>query len=418
MGHILVVWTACWCWLSVRCGANGPPASFLCTQVTRDTDHGAAQLRVSDHAKGVILRMREELVQQKESLLDQRETIHELTAKLALCEGSAHLEHGHDLDSDPGMERVHHRSGYRKDHRQGFGKFRDTMGDPPTASDSQVDKLDVKGSEPERAGALRRLFQPQQKSLEGGRTRASNRTGGTPRRGLLKLDAVLSEISPRQPTGFTAGEDPAVGLDNFQVSFPLRTNYMFARMTQTLSQEIFAFTICLRLKTSAAPGVGTPFSYAVPGQSNELVLAEWGTSPMELLINDKVATLPLAVSDGTWHHVCVTWSTRDGVWEVYQDGLSRGCGQNLAPWHPIRLGGVFILGQEQDAVGGRFDATQAFVGNLSDFNMWDRVLQPDEVRRLAACDGRAAGNLVAWTVGGVELRGGAVRLPSHPCQGS
>ena len=53
------------------------------------------------------------------------------------------------------------------------------------------------------------------------------------------------------------------------------------------------------------------------------------------------------MTDGKWHHVCVTWSTRDGVWEAYQDGVKKGSGQNLSAWHPIKPGGTFILGQEQ-----------------------------------------------------------------------
>lgn len=53
------------------------------------------------------------------------------------------------------------------------------------------------------------------------------------------------------------------------------------------------------------------------------------------------------MTDGKWHHVCVTWSTRDGVWEAFQDGVKKGSGQNLSAWHPIKPGGTFILGQEQ-----------------------------------------------------------------------
>lgn len=60
-----------------------------------------------------------------------------------------------------------------------------------------------------------------------------------------------------------------------------------------------------------------------------------------------MAQLPLAVSDGRWHHICITWTTRDGSWEAYQDGERLGTGDNLAPWHPIKPGGVIILGQEQ-----------------------------------------------------------------------
>jgi hypothetical protein len=62
---------------------------------------------------------------------------------------------------------------------------------------------------------------------------------------------------------------------------------MYAKAKRTLP-EMYAFTVCLWIKSNASPGVGTPFSYAVPGQANELVLIEWGNNPMEILINDKV----------------------------------------------------------------------------------------------------------------------------------
>lgn len=75
--------------------------------------------------------------------------------------------------------------------------------------------------------------------------------------------------------------------DEFKVSLPLRTNYLYGKVKKTLP-ELYAFTVCLWLRSSASPGIGTPFSYAVPGQANEIVLIEWGNNPIELLINDKV----------------------------------------------------------------------------------------------------------------------------------
>ncbi|KYO44403.1 neuronal pentraxin-1 [Alligator mississippiensis] len=203
--------------------------------------------------------------------------------------------------------------------------------------------------------------------------------------------------------------------EDFRVGFPLRTNYMYVKVKRMLHHEVFAFSICLWLKSSTAPGVGTPFSYSVPGQANELVLIEWGNNPMELLINDKAATLPLAINDAKWHHICITWSTRDGVWESYQDGVRRGSGENLAPWHPIKPGGIFILGQEQDTLGGRFDATQAFIGELSDFNMWSRILTPGEVYKMATCASHAGGDLITWVESSMELHGGVAKLPFNSC---
>lgn len=61
----------------------------------------------------------------------------------------------------------------------------------------------------------------------------------------------------------------------------------------------------------------------------------------------QVAKLPFVINDGKWHHICITWTTRDGVWEAYQDGTQGGSGENLAPYHPIKPQGVLVLGQEQ-----------------------------------------------------------------------
>lgn len=61
----------------------------------------------------------------------------------------------------------------------------------------------------------------------------------------------------------------------------------------------------------------------------------------------QVARLPFLINDGKWHHLCITWTTRDGMWEAFQDGVMRGNGENLAPYHPIKPEGVLVLGQEQ-----------------------------------------------------------------------
>lgn len=86
---------------------------------------------------------------------------------------------------------------------------------------------------------------------------------------------------------FHPGNSAFKSPDAFKVSLPLRTNYLYGKIKKTLP-ELYAFTICLWLRSSASPGIGTPFSYAVPGQANEIVLIEWGNNPIELLINDKV----------------------------------------------------------------------------------------------------------------------------------
>ncbi|ELW58491.1 Neuronal pentraxin receptor [Tupaia chinensis] len=205
--------------------------------------------------------------------------------------------------------------------------------------------------------------------------------------------------------------------DAFKISIPIRNNYMYARVRKALP-ELYAFTACMWLRSRLnGPGQGTPFSYSVPGQANEIVLLEAGQDPMELLINDKVAQLPLSLKDKGWHHICIAWTTRDGLWSAYQDGELQGSGENLAAWHPIKPHGILILGQEQDTLGGRFDATQAFVGDIAQFNLWDHALTPTQVLGIANCTAPLLGNVVPWEDKLVEAFGGATKATFDVCKG-
>lgn len=70
----------------------------------------------------------------------------------------------------------------------------------------------------------------------------------------------------------------------------------------------------------------------------------------------------------------------------------------------------------QDVVGGRFDAGQAFVGELSQVNIWDRVLKPAEIQSMANCSSYIPGNVISWLASNVEVFGrGAFKRPLEMC---
>lgn len=75
-------------------------------------------------------------------------------------------------------------------------------------------------------------------------------------------------------------------LEGYRLSFPARTNYMYAVFKHSIPM-LRAFTICMWLRPTEG-GIGTPLSYAVPEQPNEVVLLQGVHTPAELLINDKV----------------------------------------------------------------------------------------------------------------------------------
>lgn len=69
----------------------------------------------------------------------------------------------------------------------------------------------------------------------------------------------------------------------------------------------------------------------------------------------------------------------------------------------------------QDTLGGRFDATQAFVGEISDVQMWSHVLTPHDIYSLASCGGHMTGDIIAWAESEVELHSGVTKYPFDPC---
>ena len=58
-----------------------------------------------------------------------------------------------------------------------------------------------------------------------------------------------------------------------------------------------------------------------------------------------------------------------------------------------------VLGQDQDSVGGDFQASQSFQGMLTNVNLWDRVLlgaQIQEMSKICEIDAQYEGNVYKW----------------------
>ncbi|XP_050775445.1 neuronal pentraxin-1 [Gopherus flavomarginatus] len=411
------------------CAQSFGQTRFICTSVPVDMDMCTSSLPGSGTAEELqttVLQLRETVLQQKETIMSHKDTIRELTTKLGRCESQSLPETGH---SEP-------KTGGGSSRKQP-GSSKNTMGDlsrAPAAETlsqlgqtlqslktrlenlEQFSRINSSGQTNHLRDVLQNKIDDLEKqvlsrvnSLEEGKLTKNESEERS------KIETTLTSLHQRI-SDLEKGQKESRPADKFQLTFPLRTNYMYAKVKRSLP-EMYAFSVGMWIKSSASPGVGTPFSYAVPGQANELVLIEWGNNPMEILINDKVAKLPFVINDGKWHHICITWTTRDGVWEAYQDGTQGGHGENLAPYHPIKPQGVLVLGQEQDTLGGGFDATQAFVGELAHFNVWDRKLSPGEIYNLATCSTKApAGNVIAWSETNIDIYGGATKWTFEACR--
>ena len=87
------------------------------------------------------------------------------------------------------------------------------------------------------------------------------------------------------------------------------------------------------------------------------------------------------IEDGEWHHVAYL---REGsLARFYFDGVQVGPDITV-PGSPAAIAaGGFIIGQDQDVVGGGFDASQSLGGQVDNFRVYNRALSLPEVRALS-----------------------------------
>ncbi len=102
-------------------------------------------------------------------------------------------------------------------------------------------------------------------------------------------------------------------------------------------------------------------------QGQSAIKVEWGSLP--------------SFVDGEWHHIVMV---RDGTSDeaiLYLDGVSYGVRSTEINALTVESNGL-VLGEEQDEVGGGFDANSAFLGDLDGVLFYHDVLDASEVEKI------------------------------------
>ena len=106
----------------------------------------------------------------------------------------------------------------------------------------------------------------------------------------------------------------------------------------------------------------------------------------------------MLVDDGQLRHVCVTWESSSGVFKVYKDGALIKNMTDVQTRKQIKSGGIWVIGQDQDSLGGSFQAKDSFKGILTEVNIWNRVLGSDEIKSFPNdCGSLVQGNYMAYS---------------------
>ena len=122
------------------------------------------------------------------------------------------------------------------------------------------------------------------------------------------------------------------------------------------------------------------------------------------------------MNDGFWHHVCVSWENKAGSWKIYKDGVLRASGSGLEAGHVIKKKGILTIGQEQDSFGGDFDPSQNYIGELTDLNIWNRVLDANKILKLSKSCHKGRGNVKKWSDFKVGIRGDVRVISPSACE--
>jgi len=152
----------------------------------------------------------------------------------------------------------------------------------------------------------------------------------------------------------------------------------YAIISQVNNFPDTAITISFWMKTSDVTNNGTPVSYATASEDNIFLIYNY--QDFHFRINNQLsANTGVSANDGNWHHITVSWHSADGQLNLYKDGLL-SFSSSLATGFLLPDSGALVFGQEQDTVGGGFQASQSFQGEIEEVKLWNTVLSAQEIR--------------------------------------
>jgi len=178
----------------------------------------------------------------------------------------------------------------------------------------------------------------------------------------------VAEVNPRDFTGLSLNADP--------LSFD---QHLVATGVSGIAGG--AVTVEMLVKLDRTPADNIVFaSYAVPGTGNEFLVqgVVGGNLTVHIVGFEFVSNIPTSrLVDGEPHRLSVSWST-DGTISLYIDGglAQRGFHRG---GESFQSGGTFVVGQDQDTVGGGFQPSQILQGTVGDIRIFNDVRTGAEI---------------------------------------
>lgn len=128
------------------------------------------------------------------------------------------------------------------------------------------------------------------------------------------------------------------------------------------------------------------------------------------------ARIEAEYKDHAWNHLCLV--IENDQWRFYLNGAILEA-KTFNKSSDLEGGGVLILGQDQDSLGGGFEQQKSYSGSISLFNLWNESLNSSEIKAMKDCNNEAAtgnGNIIVswrqnfWSLGQQRILSNTINL--------
>ena len=145
-----------------------------------------------------------------------------------------------------------------------------------------------------------------------------------------------------------------------------------------------AFSACSWVRSLRSDGTPSWLSYAVSGSDQEFLISDDGSYNFIFNSNHNIHSYFSGLSgSGTWFHFCFTWSYSSRTQRIYLNGRQIGS-RSTASGRRLQIGGVFLLGNDQDgSPGNGLGYHDAFGGELYKINLFSKELSSSEVQEMS-----------------------------------
>ncbi|KAL9979160.1 hypothetical protein ACROYT_G016779 [Oculina patagonica] len=181
----------------------------------------------------------------------------------------------------------------------------------------------------------------------------------------------------------------------YRLVFQTRSTDNYAMKQPAIGSDLSELSMCFFMKIVPDGQEHSVISYSKE-TANDLYISFPPQSTTVFIGNTKMSID--MVANSTWHHFCFTWENTNGVYKSYKDGKLEAQGDDFRKGYILRSGGTVVLGQDQDSIGGGFNTNDAFVGEMTEVNMWGSVLSESDIAAQYENCSIPHGSVLAWPI--------------------